>query len=410
MEDAQPKHNEPKQNNRKKKARFFETYISKVLKQVAPSNGITANSKQQLNSTICRIAYHLSNTATALTQISKKKTLSDKEVANAVRINMPGELAVNSLQEGEKSVAKFTEEDKKNTSRQGKAGIIFPPSISEKFLRNFGFSKIMVTKNAPVYLAAVLEYITVDILQISADMANENKRVRITIRDLELSVRTDPELTSLFDKCSICFIGGGVVPSIHHSLLTKKPRKKKRVKPSLTPAVKKGHRFRPGTVALREIRKFQKISNCLIFAKHPFEKFARSIINRYQPSMKISKTVFVILQYYIEQYIVNVLRDANDAAIHSGRVKLMPADILFICKLRNIHLIDPKSSNEESDEDADEKIEVESEEESEEDVEDAEELEESEGDVEDAEELEESEGDVEEAEDKESDEEESSDE
>jgi histone H3/H4 len=197
------KHTEQKQNAKKKKSRFFETYISKVLKQIAPNNGITANSKQQLNSAVCKIAQELSHNATLLTQISKKKTLSDKEVSNAVKVIMPGELAINSVQEGEKSVSKFTGEDTKNTSRQGKAGIIFPPSIAEKFLRNFGFSKIMVTKKAPVYLAAVLEYITVDILQLSSDLANDNKRVRITIRDLELSVRTDQELTSLFDKCSI---------------------------------------------------------------------------------------------------------------------------------------------------------------------------------------------------------------
>jgi len=231
-------------------------------------------------------------------------------------------------------VSKYTGEESKNTSRQGKAGIIFPPSITEKFLRNFGFSKIMITKHAPVYLAAVLEYIVADILQISSDLANDNKRVRITIRDLELSIRTDQELTTLFNRCNLDFIGGGVVPSIHSSLLTKKPRKKKRVKTSTPAITKKPHRFRPGTVALREIRKFQKISNCLIFAKHPFERFTRSIINNYREGMKISKDVFIILQYFIEQYIINFLKNANDAAIHCGRVKLMPADIKFICCLR----------------------------------------------------------------------------
>lgn len=334
MEVLQPK-------PRKKKTRYFETYISKVLKQVSPTNGITSNSKQQLNSAICKIATELSKITLLLTQISKKKTLSDKEVANAVRIIMPGELAVNSIHEGEKSVEKFATKDDKNKSRQGKAGIIFPPSIAEKFLRNFGVSNIMVTKNAPIYMAAVLEYITVDILQLCVDMANDNKRVRITIRDLELSVNTDYELTSLFDKCSISFIGGGVIPSIHQSLLMKKPRKKKKSQfMALTPAVKKPHRFRPGTVALREIRKFQKISNCLIFAKHPFERFTRSIIKRYKPNMKIAKNVFVILQYYIEQYIVSILRDSGSAAIHCGRVKLMPSDINFICDLRKIQIKD----------------------------------------------------------------------
>jgi len=102
MEASQPTPVEPKQIIKKKRSRFFETYISKVLKHVAPSNGITANSKQQLNSAVCIIARRLSNIATHLTQISKKKTLSEKEVANATKIILPGELAVNATTEGEK--------------------------------------------------------------------------------------------------------------------------------------------------------------------------------------------------------------------------------------------------------------------------------------------------------------------
>ena len=339
MEALQPKPTESKQIIKKKKTRFFETYISKVLKNVAADNGITANSKQQLNSVICSIARKLSYSATRLTQVSKKKTLSEKEVANAVKIVLPGELSTNAIAEGDQSITKFTKDDEnKNTSRQDKAGIIFPPSITEKFLRNFGFAKLMITKNAPVYLAAVLEYIVQDILQLSSDMARDNKRVRITIRDLEMSVRTDPELSVLFGRCAINFIGGGVMPSIHRSLLTKKPRKKKRGKVGDSETTKKPHRFRPGTVAIREIRKFQKISNCLIFAKHPFERYTRNIIAKHQPSMKISKDVFTILQYFIEQYIVDVLKDANSAAIHCGRVKLMPGDIKFIGNLRGLQI------------------------------------------------------------------------
>jgi histone H3 len=120
------------------------------------------------------------------------------------------------------------------------------------------------------------------------------------------------------------------MPEIHESLLNKKPRKKKTVNQD----VKKNHRFRPGTICLREIKKFQKTSNCLTFAKYPFERFVRSVISKYNGDMKIAKDVFIVLQYYIEQYLVDFLRDANAAAIHSGRVKLMPTDLDFICKLR----------------------------------------------------------------------------
>jgi hypothetical protein len=61
--------------------------------------------------------------------------------------------------------------------------------------------------------------------------------------------------------------------------------------------------------------------------------------------MKISKDVFIVLQYYVEQFVVDFLRDANSAAIHSGRVKLMPADINFICNLRRYDQLDMSSFN-----------------------------------------------------------------
>ena len=206
----------------------------------------------------------------------------------------------------------------------------------------------MVTSSAPVFLAAVLEYLSAEVLELASNSANSNKRIRITIRDLQLSVGEDQELSELFNKLNITFIGGGVVPHIHPCLSSKKPRKKK--KNTVNTGVKKPHRFRPGTVALREIKKFQKMSNCLTFAKVPFERFVRSIISQNNEKMKISKNVFIILQYYIEQYVVNLLKDANLAAIHTGRVKLMLSDIEFICKLRDLPTTGFKNSESAKDE------------------------------------------------------------
>lgn len=345
------KNHDEKKNNKRKKTRFFETYISKVLKTMSASNGITANAKQQLNSAVCIISKQISHIVNVLTFIAKKKTSSEKEVINAVRLIFPANLANGAINEGEKSISKFAEEEDKHSSRQEKAGIVFPPSIAEKFLRNFGFSKIMITKTAPVFLASVLEYLVTVILNLATKRAVEHRRVRITIRDLELAVREDADLNSLWDKCNLNFIGGGVVPNIHSSLLAKRPRKKKKVGESetVTDKNKKNHRFRPGTVSLREIKRFQKASNCLTFAKYPFERFVRGLVMQLNETMKISKDVFVVLQYYIEQFVVDFLRDANKTAIHAGRVKLMPTDLTFVCELRryeplNMSLVQTVSS------------------------------------------------------------------
>lgn len=322
------------QRTKKKKTRFFETYISKVLKQVSDSNGITSNSKQQLNSALCLISRLIATTVITLTEMAKKKTMSDKEVKNALLIVLPEQLAANAIIEGQKAVASFEKVGNvKGTSRQEKASILFSPAISEKFLRNFGYSKVMVTSQAPVYMAGALEYLTSEILENASASAKDNKRIRINIRDLELGVRNDNELNMFFTNNNISFLGGGVTPFIHKSLLTKKIRNKKRTKKveTVTDGDKKKHRFRPGTVSLREIRRFQKMSNCLTFAKFPFEKLVRQVVTSHNNSpMKISKDVFIVLQYFIEQQLATLLRNANFAAIHAGRVKLMPIDIDFV--------------------------------------------------------------------------------
>jgi histone H3/H4 len=335
---------------KKKKTRFFETYITKLLKQVSDTNGITSNAKQQLNSCLCLIAKLISSKVIYLTEIAKKKTISEKEVKNALRIVLSGELSKNAIIQGQKAIDKFStdanDSSSKGNSRQDKAGILFPPSILEKFLRNFSYSKIMVTSSAPVYLAAAIEYLTLEIIENASSYAKDNKRVRVTIRDLEIGVRNDKELNDFFTKHNISFLGGGVVPFIHSSLLSKKNRKKRVKKENDNESDdKKKHRFRPGTVSIREIRRYQKMSNCLTFAKFPFEKLVREVVAKQNAALnnqdsqvsstKISKDVFVILQYFIEQYIVSTVRDANFAAIHAGRVKLMPIDIEFVQAISN---------------------------------------------------------------------------
>jgi histone H2A len=247
-----------------------------------------------------------------------------------LNIILSGELLKNSLSEGERSITNFKNDNKKGT-RQNKAGIIFPPSITEKFLRNFGNSKLMITSLAPIFMASVLEYLTYEILDLSSMYVKDNKRIRITIRDLEIVTKNDNEINRLFTKLNISFLGGGVIPFIHNSLLKKKKKKQKN-----NLIVGNKHRFRPGTVAIRNIKKYQKESNSLILAKSSFEKIVRHIFNENKmENVKIGKDVFIIIQHFIEQYIVKLFYNANFLAIHSGRVKLLSTDIAFISYLFN---------------------------------------------------------------------------
>ena len=111
----------------------------------------------------------------------------------------------------------------KNTSRSAKAGLQFPVGRMARFLRQGGFSR-RVGAGAPVYLAAVLEYLTAELLELAGNAAKDNKRSRIVPRHIQLAVRNDEELNKFLGSVTVA--QGGVLPNIHAVLLPKTKGKK----------------------------------------------------------------------------------------------------------------------------------------------------------------------------------------
>ena len=108
---------------------------------------------------------------------------------------------------------------KKTTSRSSKAGLQFPVGRIGRFLKAGKYSQ-RVGAGAPVYLAAVLEYLTAEVLELAGNAARDNKKARIIPRHIQLAVRNDEELNKLLGEVTIA--SGGVLPNIHAVLLPKK--------------------------------------------------------------------------------------------------------------------------------------------------------------------------------------------
>merc|ERR1711862_130867 len=111
----------------------------------------------------------------------------------------------------------------KGTTRSAKAGLQFPVGRVHRHLRQ-GRYAARVGAGAPVYLAAVLEYLAAEILELTGNASRDNKRQRIVPCHLQLAVCNDEELNKLLGGVTIA--SGGVIPNIHSALLPKKDKSK----------------------------------------------------------------------------------------------------------------------------------------------------------------------------------------
>ena len=97
--------------------------------------------------------------------------------------------------------------------------------------------------------------------------------------------------------------------------------------------IKKPHRYRPGTVALREIRKYQKSTEFLI-RKAPFQRLVREITQGHKGDLRFQSSALGASQEASEAYLVGLFEDSNLCAIHAKRVTIMPKDIQLTRRIR----------------------------------------------------------------------------
>ncbi|RWV99784.1 hypothetical protein GW17_00037295 [Ensete ventricosum] len=172
---------------------------------------------------------------------------------------------------------------------------------------------------------------------LGSDVRNRRVNPRNLFRKLEFppSSPLDLNLPPLRPRPSLI----AASPTLElESFLARAPRKQLATKAArksapATGGVKKPHRFRPGTVALREIRKYQKSTELLI-RKLPFQRLVREIAQDFKTDLRFQSSAVAALQEAAEAYLVGLFEDTNLCAIHAKRVTIMPKDIQLARRIR----------------------------------------------------------------------------
>lgn len=302
-------------NRQKKKNRYFEHHIRKILKEVSPDRDITQHAKTQLNDLVIITCKLINNKIRQILSSSKKKTITGDEIDSALKLLFIGQLAQKASDEGKRCLQQYNDNSKtmKGQSKHLKASILIPPSILERILRMSG-SHFHVGYTAPIVLAGAIEYFIAQILELSmlVNVNNPKKNVRITINDLETGVRSDKEMSHFFTKHNIHFFEAGIVPFIHPEILSKSGRNDKK--------------------SIKMIEKLQE-NNRNVFPKRFFESKCKNYISLMFPDIRFQKGCFSYLQDYIEKWMLDILQYTNILTIYAKKSRVTSSDIELVSSI-----------------------------------------------------------------------------
>ncbi|CAH3020579.1 unnamed protein product [Porites evermanni] len=231
----------------------------------------------------------------------------------------------------------------KSKSRSSRAGLQFPVGRIHRLLRKGNYAE-RVGAGAPVYLAAVLEYLSAEILELAGNAARDNKKTRIIPRHLQLAVRNDEELNKLLAGVTIA--QGGVLPNIQacvhhihggHSLalgvlgvghsITDHILKENfenttslfvdQARDSLNTATASKTTDSWLCDALDVVTKDLSKSTELLIRKLPFQRLVREIAQDFKTDLRFQSSAVMALQEASEAYLVGLFEDTNLCAIHA---------------------------------------------------------------------------------------------
>ncbi|XP_027717446.1 histone H2B type 2-E-like [Vombatus ursinus] len=206
----------------------------------------------------------------------------------------------------------------KAKSRSSRAGLQFPVGRVHRLLRKGNYAE-RVGAGAPVYMAAVLEYLTAEILELAGNAARDNKKTRIIPRHLQLAVRNDEELNKLLGGVTIA--QGGVLPNIQAVLLPKKTAAKS------APAPKKGSK-KAVTKAQKKDGKKRKRSR-----KESYSIYVYKVLKQVHPDTGISSKAMGIMNSFVNDIFERIAGEASRLAHYNKRSTITSREIQTAVRL-----------------------------------------------------------------------------
>ena len=210
------------ENKNKKTTKKPLTFrIHRVLKQVDEDKSITSNCANIVDKILCYMCDKLCNAIKLLMTQSQKKIVTVECVVAAVKLTMSGTLDKYANKDAQKSLETFATNKNRKLSRSEKAGLVFSVSKTEKRLRKH-LQGYKISSNVPIYMTAVIEYISAEILDLSSMVTRHerNKHARITENHLYKAIQSHEPLCTLFKN--IIIPNSGVIQDIKQSFLPKK--------------------------------------------------------------------------------------------------------------------------------------------------------------------------------------------
>ncbi|KAK2828000.1 hypothetical protein Q5P01_019034 [Channa striata] len=209
----------------------------------------------------------------------------------------------------------------KAKTRSSRAGLQFPVGRVHRLLRKGNYAE-RVGAGAPVYLAAVLEYLTAEILELAGNAARDNKKTRIIPRHLQLAVRNDEELNKLLGGVTIA--QGGVLPNIQAVLLPKKTEKP--VKKSIT-TPKKGSKKAVSKSATKTGKKKRKTR------KESYAIYVYKVLKQVHPDTGISSKAMSIMNSFVSDIFERIAGEASRLAHYNKRSTITSREIQTAVRL-----------------------------------------------------------------------------